>query len=61
MYSSIHIASFLGNFLCGSDGVRHHCVCIKMPESNIFAEVKLCSPLSIKRQMFCSAFYFLAI
>ena len=41
MYSSIHIASFLGDFLCGSDGVGHHCVCIKMPESNMFAEVKL--------------------
>ena len=55
-----HCLSF-GGFLCGSDGVRNHCVCIKKVKSNMFAEVKLCSLLSIKMQMFCSAFYFLAI
>jgi len=40
-----HCRPFEG-ILCGSDGVRNHCVCRKMPESNMFAvRMQICSVL----------------
>ena len=40
-----HCPPFEG-ILCGSDGVSNDCVCIKMPQSNMFAvRMQLCSVL----------------